>query len=188
VSEGFHNFLPGDTDKKKKHAQEVFDMIQKSYASQGGIHGSGFKSPDDMIQNIPMWKLHKEDGKITSVALYKDSGGRKRVAVGTNGEDSGKKSAVDVMINDLKHHRANMEVSGKSLSFIRKNTNIMDHVKPFEYAKDYHKSKGVDIVRPPADDPEVKRHPDLKDHFYSRKIGGEYHTKLMLGEPGNKII
>ena len=49
-------------------------MIQKAYADQGGMHGSGFKSPEDMVKNIPMWKLSKKDGKVTSVAMYKDSG------------------------------------------------------------------------------------------------------------------
>jgi hypothetical protein len=46
---------------------------------------------------------------------------------------------------------------------------------------------GEGIRKPPHDDPEVVRHPDLKDHFYQRKIGDHWHTKVMIGTAGKKI-
>lgn len=163
-------------------------MIQKAYADQGGMHGSGFKSPEDMVKNIPMWKLSKKDGKVTSVAMYKDSGsGRKRVAIATDGSDHGKRAIGDTVTSDLKQKRAHMEVSGKSLSFLKKQMHIKDHAHSFESAKAYHEKNGETIQRPPDDDPEVVRHPELKDHFYQRKIGDHMHTKIMLGSTGKTI-
>lgn len=58
--EVYSNLMKGDTDKKLKDSYEVFDMLQKSYSDQGGVHGSGFESAEDMAHKIPMWKLHKK--------------------------------------------------------------------------------------------------------------------------------
>ena len=187
LEESFHNFLPQHEQEKKQHAKEVFDMVQKSYASQGGIHGSGFKSPEDMIQNIPFWKLHKKDGKIHAVALYKNKNGRKRVSLATDGTDIGKTAASNIVVHDLKQQRAHMEVSGKSLSFLKKNINLKDHLHSFDSAKKFHESNNDQVARPAADDPEVVRHPELKDHMYTREIGGQLHTKVMLGYQGKTI-
>jgi hypothetical protein len=187
MNESFHNFLPGDVDKKTSHAKEVFDMVQKSYADQGGIRGTGFGSHTDMIEHIPLWKVSKQGGKVNAVALYKDSQGRKRVATATDGTDAGKKAAGDIVGNDLKQHRAHMEISGKSLSFIKKLMPITDHLHSYDSAEKFHKSRGDTITRPLPDDKEVLRHPELKDHMYSRMIGGHAHTKVMLGSL-NKTI
>ena len=187
LSEQYKNLLPRHEEDKVKHAHEVFNLIQTAYKDQGGIHGSGFKSPEDMVQNIPMWKLSKKDGKVTGVALYKDSEGRKRVAIATDGSDHGKKAIGNVVRDDLKQTRAHMEVSGKSLSFLKKQIHISDHVHSYEAAEKYHAQNGTQISHPPEDDPEVVRHPELKDHFYQRKIGDHFHTKLLLGKTGNSI-
>lgn len=187
LNEVYHNFLPSDVEKKKAHAKEVFDMVQKSYADRGGIKGSGFSSPEDMIKHIPMWKLAKKDGKVISASLYKDQNGRKRVAASSNGSDEGKKAAGHMMISDLKLKRAHMEVSGKSLSFLKKIADIKPHLHSYEAAEKFHKSRGDSISRPSDDDKEVARHPELKDHMYSRMIGGHLHTKVMIGHQGNRI-
>lgn len=187
LDERFVNLLDKDEAEKHKHKHEVFHMLQKAYADQGGIHGSGFKSPDDMVKNIPFWKMHKKDGKVTSVSLYKDSQGRKRVAVASDGTEEGKKALGSAMQADFKQNRAHGEVSGKSLSFLKKQVHILDHARTYEEAQKYHAVKGDEIKRPEADDPEVKRHPELKDHFYQRKIGDEWHTKVLLGH-NNKPI
>lgn len=188
LSESFHNFLPSHQDKKHAHAQEVFDLVQNSYADQGGIHGTGFASPDDMVQNLPMWKLSKRDGKVNAAALYKDSYGRKRVAISTDGTPEGRKAAGDIVMNDLKQQRAHLEVSGKSLSFLKKLMPISDHLYTFDSAQKFHAGRGETIDRPSDTDPEVLRHPDLKDNLYTRKIGSHKHTKVMLGQIGNKIV
>jgi hypothetical protein len=53
LEERFVNLLPQDTEKKREHAEHLHGMLQKSYADQGGIHGSGFESPEDMVNKIP---------------------------------------------------------------------------------------------------------------------------------------
>lgn len=188
LNETFKNLLPHHEEEKHKFKHQVFDMVQHAYKEQGGIHGSGFKSPDDMVKNIPMWKIGHKDGVIHSVAMYKDSGsGRKRVAVATNGTPEGKKAITDVMKSDLKQKRAHMEVSGASLSFLKKHANISDFAHSYERAKAYHAKNGDEVSKPEADDPEVKKHPELVNHFYRRKIGDHYHTKILLGTEGKTI-
>lgn len=188
LNEVFHNFLPSDHAKKTAHAKEVFDLVQKSYADQGGIKGSGFSSPDDMVKNIPMWKLAKKDGKVISAALYKDTDGRNRVAAASDGTEHGKKSAGDMMASDLKQNRSHMELSSKSLSFLKKRVDIIPHLHSFDTAAAFHKGRGDIISRPADDDKEVLRHPELKDHMYTRMLGGNHpHTKVMLGYRGKPI-
>lgn len=188
LKESYHNFFPSDVAKKTAHAKEVFDLVQKSYADQGGIKGSGFSSPEDMVKNIPMWKLSKKDGKVNSAALYKDTQGRKRVAAATDGTPEGKKAAAGAAVGDLKQQRAHMELSGKSLSFVKKLIDLKDHLHTFDSAEKFHKSRGDTITRPSDDDKEVIRHPELKDHMYSRNIGGHIHTKVMMGTMGKPIV
>lgn len=187
LNESFQNFLPSDVEKKTSHAKEVFDLLGKSYADQGGIKGSGFNSPEDMVKKIPMWKLSKQDGKVTAASLYKDTQGRKRVAMGSDGTPAGKKSAGEMMSADLKRSRAHMEISGKSLSFMKKQLDIAPHLHTYDSAEKFHLSRGDTISRPTEDDPEVVRHPELKDHMYVRKIAGHSHTKVMLGTMGKTI-
>lgn len=186
IEERFVNLLPHQEEEKRKHAKEVYGLVQKSYSKIGGIHGSGFKDHEDMVKNIPLWKLHKKDGQIKAVTLYKDKGGRKSVAVATDGSEEGKKALGHIVKDDITRNRSYKEVSGPSLSFGKKHiTDIHKHIiHPDEVKKHL---KGEEIRKPPHDDPEIQRHPELKDHFYQRKIGDHWHTKVMLGTPGKKI-
>jgi hypothetical protein len=189
LEERFINLLPQHEKEKHEHAKHVHDMLTKSYADQGGIHGSGFENPESMVKKIPMWKLHKSDGKVRAAALYKDKSGRKRVAIATDGSDEGKKAAARIMVDDITRGRSYGETSGRSLSFLKKNTgeHLKKHVRTFEEASSIAKKSGDEVRKPPDDDPEVKRHPEYKDHFYQRKIGDEWHTKLMVGTTGKTI-
>lgn len=158
-------------------------MLQAAYADQGGVVGSGFKTPDDMVANIPFWKLVRRDGHLVAVGLYKDALGRKRVAMATDGTPAGKQAAGEMALNDLIQGRAYGEVSGKSLSFVRKQFDIKPFLVPFDIAATILAKRGDDVAHPAVDDPEMIRHPDLRDFFYTRIIGGEPHTKLMVGTP-----
>lgn len=181
--------LIGNHPDREKHAQHVYDLVQHAYKDQGGIHGSGFSSPEDMKKNLPMWKLSKNsEGKVTAAALYKDKSGRKRVAIATDGSEHGKQAAARIMTDDIKRNRSYSEQSGKSLSFLKKNLPA-GHLQKVALTHDEVKkiSPGDEITKPPADDPEILRHPELKNHFYQRKIGGTLHTKIMLGTPGKTI-
>lgn len=189
LDERFVNLIHDDP-RKDQHAHEVMGLLRRSYASIGGIHGSGFKDEEDMKRNIPFWKLNKKNGKVVSAVMYKDKGGRKAVAAATDGSEEGKSGAAEMMKQDLVQGRSYGEKSSKSLSFIKRHvgaTELQKHVVPFHQVR-HHMDDGEEIRRPPHDDEELQRHPDLKDHFYQRRIGGEWHTKIMLGKPGNPIV
>lgn len=188
LEERFINLI-GDDPRKHEHKDELHGLLTRAYEKIGGIHGSGFSSPDDMVKNIPMWKIHKDSstGKITSAVLYKDKEGRKSVAVATDGSETSKKRLSDMMTQDMTRNRAYSEKSGPSLSFLKRNL-PPGHITKFAIPRDkVAKISGEEIRQPPSDDPEVLKHPELKDHFYQRKIGNEWHTKVMLGTPGKKI-
>lgn len=84
LNENYKNFIL-NKDMKEKYKNEVWDLIQDSYSAIGGIKGSGFSSPDDMIENIPFWKVYTKNNKVLMVVLYKEKSGRKLVALGIDG-------------------------------------------------------------------------------------------------------
>lgn len=189
ISERFINLI-GDHPDKQKYKDEVHDMLTKAYIDQGGIHGSGFESPEAMTKHIPMWKLHVKNGKLKAAVMYKDSGtaGRKLVAVASDASEEGKRGASEMMKADYLKKRAHAEISGKTLSFMKRHVNVQGLAKSFDEAKAYHAAKGDTISKPADDDPEVLRHPELKHLMYTRKIGNEMHTKILLGTTGKKIV
>ena len=182
LSEGFSILQSHHEDEKNDHAEHVFNMVQNAYSSIGGIHGSGFKDHKDMVKNIPIWKLHKDHtGKVRAVGLYKVKNGKtKRVAVATDNTGQGKKGLKHIVKNDLDSKRAFVETSGPSLSFHKKvHGDLTQHALTHDQVR---KHLPDDEIRPaPHDDPEVQRHPELKKHFYQRKIGDHWHTKVALG-------
>lgn len=183
--ERFVNLL-GDDPEKDKYVDVVWDMITKSYARIGGIQGKGFSTKEDLINNIPFWKLVRKDGDIVAGAFYRDKEGRKRVAVATNGTDTGKVALASIMANDF--DRAYFEVSDPSLGFMVKQVGL-DFVQG--YARSVEQAQqisGDELQAPPADDPHVVKYPSLANNFYQRDIGGHMHTKIMLGTTGNKIV
>ena len=188
IIEGYINLLPNHEDKKRQHVDAAWDMIQKAYAKVGGIHGSGFNSKEDMVKNIPMWKLVIHKGNVVAGAFYKDKEGRKRVAVATDGTDTGKVHLSKVMTADLHQGRSFGEVSGPSLAFSRKyNSDFDKHIIPYDKAAEIHARTGDEILPPDPNDPHIKKYPEIAHHFYRRKIGNGYHTKLMVGKPGQPI-
>lgn len=189
ITERFINLI-GDDPGKEEHADAVKSILDQSYKGIGGIHGSGFKDKEDMKKNIPMWKLHKKDGRIRAAVMYKDKAGRKMVAVGSDGTPEGKKAAGKMVTDDLKTGRAYGEQSSGLLASLKRYSgaeHLQKHIVPYHEVHK-HLDHGEEIKRPDETDPEVQAHPEFKDHFYQRKIGNEWHTKLMLGTPGKKIV
>jgi len=183
--ERFVNLL-GDDPEKDKYVDVVWDMITKSYARIGGIQGKGFSTKEDLINNIPFWKLVRKDGDIVAGAFYRDKEGRKRVAVATNGTDTGKVALASIMANDF--DRAYFEVSDPSLGFMIKQVGL-DFVQRYALSVEQAQQiSGDELQAPPADDPHVVKYPSLANNFYQRDIGGHMHTKIMLGTTGNKIV
>jgi hypothetical protein len=188
IIERFINLLPGDEEAKHKVKHEVYGLVQKAYANIGGMKGNGFESPDDMVKKIPMWKLHRKNGELKSVTLYKDKKGRKMVAAATDSSQEGKEGLSKLLSDDITRKRAYTEVSGPALGFLKKHLPNRN-VKPFAMHYDDVQSHadGDEIRKAPENDPEIDKHPELKDHFYQRKIGGHWHTKIMLGTSGKRI-
>lgn len=188
LTERFVNLF--DENDKQKYKDEVFSLLQKAYAPMGGIKGSGFKNADDMAKNIPMWKLVRKNDKIIAGVLYKDKEGRKRVASFTDGTPEGQKQLAEIMKNDL--DRAFMEVSERSFGFLRKtlgDETLLKYAIDPTKAKELLKEKDEDWnFNVPDDDPHIMKAPKLKKYFYQRKIGGHFHTKIMLGKHGKTII
>lgn len=173
-------------DDKAEHAQDVYDILQASYKPIGGLKGNGFQSPEAMMTSIPFWKMVKRNGKVVAVAMYKDKNGRKRVAVGSDGSDEGKAGVASIFREDFQ--RAYFEISGRSLKF---HVKILGYDFLKKFAVDPSKVEGITgdkTVDVDANDEEVKAHPQLKQFFYAREIGGHHHTKILLGTPGKKMV
>jgi len=160
-------------EEKAPYADQVWDLLQATYAYAGGIKGSGFKSKEDMIQNIPFWKLTTKDGKVTTCRMYKDKEGRKGVAAGTDGTRDSVKAYREITKEDLK--RAFIELSGKALNSLQK-----------QLGDDFYKYDiPVKIAQQKLPDDELI---PIDDYFYQRDIGGEMVTKVMVGNPNAKKI
>lgn len=192
INESFINLFDKDIEKKREIADEVWDMLTKTYAYVGGLHGNGYENKEAMIQKIPFWKIVKKNGKIIAVHLYKtkDEQGRKGSSSATDGSTEGKKALLDMFFADLKFSRSWTEVSGKVWHFLKKNI-------PFDVIKDSLIAPETvqkflphdDIVRAYGKDPDVKSDDPYKDYYYMRFIdaAGKSVTKVALGKPGVKF-
>lgn len=178
VNETFVNLFYHDDDKREQYAKEVYTMLQNAYAPIGGLKGTGFASPKDMIENIPMWKLYKHNGSIKAVMMYKDRGGRKRVALATDNSPEGKNALVNMLKSEYAGSgRSFAEISGPSLRFHKK-------ILGDEYLNKITipSSRVSSILNEPTDEIEI-----IDDFEYKRKIGDQWITKRMLGTAGKSI-
>lgn len=198
ISERYINAVGNDQraiEIKQRYKDQVWDILQKSYAGIGGIKGGGFESPDAMVEKIPMWKIAVRDGRVRAVIMYKDKNGRKSVALGTDGSDEGAWFIDDIYRNEL--HRSYGEKSKAALGKMLKTF-------PWPVLKNYVVSPDRvaemnpdDRIIPIADVPQedwpadaaitLSKHPHLIDYGYLRDIGGNLIFKVMIGSPGKTI-
>jgi len=171
LEEAFKNFLVSDRKEKEAHADEVFAMLQASYANIGGLKGSGFGSAKEMISAVPMWKLAYTKGQLAAVVMYKDKAGRKLVAIGTDGKSTGKKRLVEIL--KVEFARSFAEISGPLLKFMERN--LPGELKRWHIST----SKVEEILS--------KKITIIDDVYYTRKLGGEEIRKTMLGTIGKSI-
>ena len=193
IRESFVNLIGASSkDERRKYGDEVFTMLQNSYASVGGIKGTGFANVEDMINKIPFWKLYFHKGKLQTVIMYKDSSGRKLVAVGSDGTPRSKK----IFISIFKHSWdvAWGETSKAMLGFIMKNI-------PFSVFKGFliPRERVGELLGKEVSIPDVASlsTPDKKifnkyetvlgDYFYTRKIGTGTFLKVGIGTASKKI-
>lgn len=191
LTEGFKNLLT--REEKEQYVDDVYDILQRSYESIGGIKGSGFSSKEDMINNIPFWKVSTVNGKPVAVVMYKDSNGRKFVALGTDSSIEGKRKIIEMMKADLT--RSYGEVSKSALSVLMKTIpwNILKNyaIKPDNASEILGKEiiHGKDYPNLPEDAKLVlEKYPYLIDYGYLREINGRLMYKVMFGTINKKII
>lgn len=197
LEERFVNVI-GTDDKnleiKRKYVDQVWNILQSSYRDIGGIKGSGFRDKEDMIQNIPMWKIITNGGKVHAVAMYKDKGGRKFIAVGSDGSDYAKKHLTSVVQNELS--RSYGEKSKASLGFMMK-TVPWPVLEPFLIpASKISKKLGDDVIAvsdmefndlPKDGKQTLAKYPQLIKYAYLREIGGTMSFKIAMGTIGKTI-
>jgi len=171
--------------EKEIYKNDVWKMIQAAYAPIGGHKGKEFASPDTMVRMVPMWKLVKKNNIIVAAALYKDSGGRKRIAIATDGSDEGRMEIRKLVADDFS--RSFVEVSGPSFFSMSKHLGDDFLVKYAKTRAQAHKILGDQLFTPDPTDPMVVKTPALAKYMYSRMIGGHKHTKIMLGTSGKVI-
>lgn len=203
LTERFVNLI-GDGDQVQKHRykQQVFDILQRTYASIGGIKGSGFDSADDMVTNIPFWKLALKDGKLVAVILYKDKTGRKSVASGSDGTTLGMLTLKNMI--QAEPDRSYAEKSKAALAVAMKSLTPEQQKQYLITTSDAQQITGDQIIPiknlPESDWPisgdsdevestrlTLQRYPQLWDYGYFREIGGSYKFKVMIGSPHQDI-
>jgi len=163
---------------REKHRQEIHDILQRSYRHIGyGGNEAGSKAESDAIHHDithSQIKATRRNGKISSVALYKPSHGRKQIAGGTDGTIQGKKDWLKVAHDDhnnpksAPHRHAWIEGSGGPKKMMDKMK-----VKPIP----------VHTVKKLLPDKDIEAAPDKGEHAYRRTIGSGKHTKYAYGNP-----
>jgi len=195
ITERYVNLLPDDSEKKRKYMDQVWDVLQKSYASIGGIKGAGFESPQDMI-NIPMWKIGIRDGRVRAVRMYKDRGGRKSVAIGTDGSEEGAWFITDMVKNELSRSYGEQSKSALGKTMKTYPWDVLKNflITPDRVAEMMPDDRVIPIKEVPKQDwpadaqMTISKYPQLIDYGYLRDIApGTTLFKVMLGSPGKNI-
>jgi hypothetical protein len=170
INEGYINMFDDvkSLALKKKYAQKVWDVLNSSYKSIGGLIGNGFRNIDDMINNIPFWKIFVDsEDNVKIVTLYKFSPNRKSVAVGTDGTIESKKILKKSLKSDFTVSYT--EVSDNLLNYLLKVfPDLIEQYKiPVEEVKKISK-KNIESI-------------PNEDYYYMRVIGNVKKKKLMVG-------
>lgn len=162
INESIINIIDGENISR--FSDEIWELLNLSYKSIGGIKGNGFADKDS-LSNFKQIKFVRKNQKIVAGLIYKDKDFRKTVAVFTDGSAVAKQELINLIKDDIK--RSYIEVSHSLLKFIEKNLSneISDYIVPASKVSDIL-GKEVEIV---------------SDFKYIRSIGGEKVIKMMLG-------
>ena len=161
------------TDKEKKeYSQEIFDLINNAYSDIGG--NPNYQSPANVAgsegdANYLVIDLD-DDPEFDAVIVDKSKQpGTKAAAMGHDGSGPAKSASVNFTAIMLKRPGHYIEVSGK--------------------LKDILLAKGVPVVTDKETIEKVMAGKNIEmndDGTYSRYIGGEKHTKTLMGNPLTK--
>lgn len=161
-----------DHSEKSRHHDEIHSILKSSYKDIGGYggHGHNTKAEHEAISSDihnpnHIIKINRHDDKITSAAIYKKQHGRKIIALGTNGTIKGKQHLNDMIKSDHTQKRAWGELSGAAEHLYRK------HGAPEISSHQVEHLTGKTVLQ------------HNPDNSYVRRIGGELHTKRLLGHP-----
>ncbi len=147
-------------EEKSQYKDEVWDILQKSYASIGGFKSA--VDAEELVDTPGLWKLSRRNGKIVAVGIYRDMHGRKSIAVGTDGSAEGKRDFYKIKNEDVRFGRAWCEASGAVEAILKKNGS---RPIPAKFASVLTGKQIVEI------------NPD-----------GVHYTRLIQGHPHEKII
>ncbi len=189
ISEKYVNIIGNDADNidmKKEYLDEVWNMVQTTYAPIGGIKGNGFHSKEDML-NIPFWKIYKKDGIPRAAIFYKDRHGRKSVAKAHDGTKTGM-YIVKKWFNEEKD-RSYSELSKGALTTALRRIDdpekwLFDIEKVKKIKPDVVPLKDITFEEYPEDAKVIiSKFPYIEEYGYLRNIGGNQTFKVMLGTP-----
>lgn len=160
-------------------SQEVIDIVNSSYRDIGGH--ANYKTAQDLLNDpdILLFALIDidEDPEVDAARISKKTAfGLKNILSATDGSPEAKNALSAKIGEDLKTPGFYAEVSGKmaNLAIKKHNANIVDDEETVRLVL------GKDIVWF-GEDP-TGYFPGTKG-WYGRKIGGEFHEKIMVGLP-----
>jgi hypothetical protein len=159
-----------DNTEQEEYAEDIFDLIKTAYASIGGH--SNYSDSSDIEREAGRGAEYEvinldDDPDIEAVSVSKKkSAGDKFVATGHDGSKVAKSAVVNHKADELKKRGHFIEVSGR--------------------IKDILLGKGVPMVTDEETIERALKGKDIKmnkDGSYRRKIAGEWHEKILLGNP-----
>ena len=152
-----------------EYAGDIFSLIDTAYASIGG--NLNYKSASDVTgaEGDADYSIIDidDDNDIDAVSISKkQSAGSKLTAIGHDGSPLAKSKIINYQVSLLKQPGYYLEVSGK--------------------LKDILLAKGAPVVTDPELIKKVLKGKTIEmndDGTYQRYIGGEKHTKTLVGKP-----
>jgi hypothetical protein len=162
--------------KDKELLNNIFDMLQLSYANIGG--NANYKKPEDLLgDDLTFYAIDLDDDPDADAFLADKvkSSGAKIVAGGADGGQAAKAEMVRRWAERIRKRGTYTEVSGAiGHVLIKAGVPAVQSQATVEKVLD----KKVDWIGP---------HPDGKypgiNGWYKRTIGGGVHLKIMLGIP-----
>jgi hypothetical protein len=152
------------TDRKRKYADQVWSMLQTTYAKMGGYQGAA--SAEELVSQPGIWKLVRRGDRITALALYRDRHGRKSIASATDRTPQGLQDLIMIKSEDLRQQRAWGEVSGRIEQIMLE---LGGQPVSNKYAETLTQKKIISL------------NPD--GVHYTRLIGGQPREKVIMGFP-----
>ena len=180
VFEKFLNLFDKDIEIRRQYAEEIWTMVERAYAYMGGLSGCETyeefvtKYVEDEKGKDLMWKCVKRGNKITAVKIYSlTKHGRKSILMASDGTKAGDKDLCMILGEDikLKDRNAWSEVSGAALGKSLKLGAIpLPAYMLYELLPKKINSGEIKFI-------------DNDMYFYQRLLDGEWHTKMLIGNP-----